>query len=101
MAVRVLWVIKGLGPGGAERLLVNLATAHDASVATFECAYVVPEKDHLVAEMEAAGVPCECVSHRARDPWWPLRLSREQFLKVVALAVLCSGAFLIYRYAAG
>ncbi len=76
MAVRVLWVIKGLGPGGAERLLVNLATAHDASVATFECAYVVPEKDHLVAEMEAAGVPCECVSHRARDPWWPLRLAR-------------------------
>lgn len=30
-----------------------------------------------------------------------LRLSREQFIKVVALAVLCSGAFLIYRYAAG
>lgn len=29
-----------------------------------------------------------------------LRLSREQFLRVVALAVLCSGAFLIYRYVA-
>ncbi len=28
-----------------------------------------------------------------------LRLSREQFLRVVALAVLCSGAFLIVRYA--
>ena len=76
MAVRVLWVIKGLGPGGAERLLVSLAGAHDPSVATFECAYVVPEKRHLVAEMEAAGVPCECVAHRARDPWWPWRLAR-------------------------
>ncbi|WP_172705844.1 TSUP family transporter, partial [Variovorax paradoxus] len=30
-----------------------------------------------------------------------LRLSREQFLRVVALAVLCSGAFLIVRYAMG
>lgn len=28
-----------------------------------------------------------------------LRLSREQFLRVVGVAVLCSGAFLIYRYA--
>lgn len=30
-----------------------------------------------------------------------LRLSREQFLRVVGVAVLCSGAFLIYRYVAG
>lgn len=30
-----------------------------------------------------------------------LRLSREQFLRVVALAVLCSGAFLVVRYAMG
>jgi uncharacterized membrane protein YfcA len=29
-----------------------------------------------------------------------LRLSREQFLQVVGVAVLCSGAFLIYRYCA-
>ena len=28
--VRVLWVVKGLGPGGAERLLVAAANAHDA-----------------------------------------------------------------------
>jgi len=76
VAVHVLWVIKGLGPGGAERLLVGLAGAHDPKVATFECAYVVPEKCHLVAEMEAGGVPCECVSHGERDMWWPLRLAR-------------------------
>jgi len=76
VAVHVLWVIKGLGPGGAERLLVGLAAAHDPAVATFECAYVVPEKSHLVADLEAAGVPCECVSHRSRDWWWPLRLAR-------------------------
>lgn len=76
MAVHVLWVIKGLGPGGAERLLLSLAGAHDPSVATFECAYVLPEKQHLVPALESAGVPCQCVSRRTRDPWWPVRLAR-------------------------
>ncbi|MEQ1701858.1 MAG: GNAT family N-acetyltransferase [Ilumatobacteraceae bacterium] len=76
MAVHVLWVIKGLGPGGAERLLAGLATAHDPSVATFECAYVVAAKSHLVGQLEAAGVPCECMSRSARDWSWPLRLAR-------------------------
>ena len=76
MAVHVLWVIKGLGPGGAERLLVALAGVHDPEVATFECAFVVPWKDHLVADLEARGVRCHCLSARRRDPRWPLRLAR-------------------------
>lgn len=76
MAVHVLWVIKGLGPGGAERLLAGLATAHDPTIATFECAYVVAAKSHLVGQLEAAGVPCECLSHGRRDWSWPLRLAR-------------------------
>ena len=50
VAVRVLWVVKGLGPGGAERLLVAAAGAHDAERFEIECAYVLPWKDHLVAE---------------------------------------------------
>jgi len=74
--VRVLWVVKGLGPGGAERLLVGLAGAHDPAVATFECAYVLPCKNHLVAELEARDVPCDCMSHHRRDLLWPLRLAR-------------------------
>ncbi|MCB0983579.1 MAG: GNAT family N-acetyltransferase [Ilumatobacter sp.] len=76
MAVHVLWVIKGLGPGGAERLLVALAGAHDPEVATFECAFVVPWKDHLVADLEARGVRCHCLSTSRRDPRWPIRLAR-------------------------
>ena len=76
MGVRVLWVIKGLGPGGAERLLVSLAAAHDPSVATFECSYVVPWKRHLVPELEQRGVPCRCVGRAGRDLLWPLRLAR-------------------------
>ncbi len=76
VAVHVLWVIKGLGPGGAERLLVSMAAAHDPQVATFECAYVVPWKGHLVPDLEARNVPCQCVSHARRDLRWPLRLAR-------------------------
>ncbi|MDO8362930.1 MAG: GNAT family N-acetyltransferase [Actinomycetota bacterium] len=76
MAVSVLWVIKGLGPGGAERLLVSLAGAHDPEVASYECAFVLPWKRHLVPQLEARGVPCRCVAKGRRDPLWPLRLAR-------------------------
>ena len=31
--------------------------------------------DAVVAELEAAGVPCECVSRRDRDLLWPWRLA--------------------------
>lgn len=74
---RVLWLIKGLGPGGAERLLVAAATAHDREVFDIEAAYLLPWKDHLVAELEALGVPCTCLGVRdERDLRWTLRLRR-------------------------
>jgi len=76
VAVRVLWVVKGLGPGGAERLLVAAATAHDRRAVELECAYVLPYKDHLAGELEAHGVVTHCVSRTRRDWRWPLRLAR-------------------------
>jgi glycosyltransferase involved in cell wall biosynthesis/GNAT superfamily N-acetyltransferase len=75
VAVRVLWVVKGLGPGGAEHLLVAAARAHDPERVHLECAYVVPWKDHLVGELEAAGVRTHCLSLRRRDRLWPQRLA--------------------------
>ncbi len=39
-------------------------------------AYVLPWKDHLAGELEAAGVETVCLSMRRRDPRWPLRLRR-------------------------
>ena len=39
-------------------------------------AYVVPWKDHLAGELEAAGVATMCLSTRRRDLRWPLRLRR-------------------------
>lgn len=74
MAARVLWVVKGLGPGGAERLLVAAAQAHDHTYFQIECAYVLPWKDHLAGELESAGVRCTCVHPRRRDWRWPWRL---------------------------
>lgn len=76
MAIEVLWLIKGLGPGGAERLLVNMAGApHDADI-HFTCAYVLPQKSHLVEQLEKVGVRCICLSRHQRDPRWPLQLRR-------------------------
>ena len=67
--MRVLWVVKGLGPGGAERLLVAAAGAHDQERFDIECAYVLPWKDHLVGELESAGVRTHCLSTEAhRSP---------------------------------
>ncbi len=76
MPLRVLWVIKGLGPGGAENLLVAAARAHDPNVVTLECAYVLPWKDHLAEQLQQAGVVVHCVSHERDDRRWPLRLRR-------------------------
>ena len=71
---RVLWVIKGLGPGGAERLLCAAARAHDHERFHIECAYVLPWKDHLAEELERAGVRTHCLSRKRTDWRWPLRL---------------------------
>ena len=57
VTVRVLWLIKGLGPGGAERLLVEHARPGIVTAFRYEVAYVLDWKQHLVPELEALGVP--------------------------------------------
>ena len=70
-ALRVLWLTKGLGPGGAERLLVTHAAVADPERVTFEAAYLLPQKTHLVAELEAHGVR-DPSARRAPGPRPPL-----------------------------
>lgn len=71
----MLWLVKGLGPGGAERLLVAAAAAHDRDDFSFEVAYLLPGKDHLVPELESLGVPTHCLGVRdERDLRWAHRL---------------------------
>lgn len=74
---RVLWLIKGLGPGGAERLLVEHARIGGEEGFDFEVAYLLPWKDHLVPELEALGVPTMCLQVRTvADLRWVTRLRR-------------------------
>jgi glycosyltransferase involved in cell wall biosynthesis len=76
-ALRVLWLTKGLGPGGAERLLVTHAAVNDPDRVAYEAAYLLPHKRHLVSELEALGVPThDLASPRDVDPRWLRRLGR-------------------------
>jgi glycosyltransferase involved in cell wall biosynthesis len=78
VTIRVLALIKGLGPGGAERLLVGQAQAHDRTELDLEIAHLLPGRAQLAPEIEAAGVPVTCLDGRhAGDPRWLLRLRRR------------------------
>ncbi|MEO7572246.1 MAG: glycosyltransferase, partial [Acidimicrobiales bacterium] len=74
--VRVLHLVKGLGPGGAERLLVSMASVADLDVVRHEVAYLLPWKQHLVPQLEALAVPVHLLAgpRGLGDPRWPRRL---------------------------
>lgn len=54
--IRVLWLVKGLGPGGAEQLLLLSAKVADHERFDYRLRYVRPDKTHLVPEFESVGV---------------------------------------------
>ena len=58
---RVLVLIKGLGIGGAEKLISEGARYWDRSSYDYHVAYVLPWKDQLVAEIQDLGIPVRCV----------------------------------------
>lgn len=70
--IRVLWLIRGLGPGGAEHLLVAHARAAGDGFA-YEVAYQVAAKDHLVPALRDAGVEVHRLGSGAS---WPMELRR-------------------------
>jgi hypothetical protein len=75
--MKVLWLIKGLGPGGAEHLLVSMARVADRSRLRFTVAYLLDWKDALVAPLEAEGLDVCCLGVTdARDLRWAVRLRR-------------------------
>jgi glycosyltransferase involved in cell wall biosynthesis len=74
---RVLWLIKGLGPGGAERLLVDAARSIERDRFDVSAAYLLAEKDQLVGELRDAGVRSTCLGARGDlDPRWVAGLRR-------------------------
>lgn len=67
---RVLLLIKGLGRGGAERLVVGCARLGRRF--QYEVAYLLPWKDALVPDLTKAGIPVHCLGADARR--WVRRL---------------------------
>lgn len=75
--VRVLWLVNGLGRGGAEQLLLSLARAMDPSRINIDVAYRLPHKDALVGALEATGAKVHCLSGPSLGGLgWPLNLRR-------------------------
>jgi glycosyltransferase involved in cell wall biosynthesis len=72
---RILHVIKGLARGGAEQLLVSQAPYLDGSRFEYEIAYLLPDHNALVEELEEAGLPVHCL-YGARGAEWVGRLRR-------------------------
>ena len=54
--IKVLWLIKGLGPGGAEQLLLLSARVADHGAFDYRVAYLRPDKTHLIPEFQALGL---------------------------------------------
>ena len=66
--VRVLWLVKGLGPGGAEQLLLLAAGVVDRDRFDYRVAYVRADKTHLVPEFVAKGLVPQRLGANASGP---------------------------------
>lgn len=72
---RVLWLIKGLNRGGAERLVTTVATRLDPDRVEVTVAYVLEGADDFAADVEAAGLETICLGGRSTvDRRWLSRL---------------------------
>ena len=73
----MLWLFKGLGPGGAEHLLVSTARVADREGFAFSTAYLLNWKSALVETLRAEGVEVIGLDvSKATDPRWLWRLRK-------------------------
>ncbi|MCC5947032.1 MAG: glycosyltransferase [Nitriliruptoraceae bacterium] len=74
---RVLWLIKGLNRGGAERLVSQMAPRFDRSRFDVEVAYVTQDANAFVPDLLARGVRVHCLGGRRNvELGWPRNLRR-------------------------
>lgn len=74
--LRVLWLIKGLGPGGAEGLLVSHAQ-HSSPRIAYTTAYLLCQWSQRAEALRRAGVDVICLKGgREWDFRWAVRLRR-------------------------
>jgi glycosyltransferase involved in cell wall biosynthesis len=76
--LKVLWLIKGLGAGGAEQLVLQGARYRDPDLVEPAVAYLLPGKSTLAESLEHRGCrPVRCLGAKTSwDPRWILRLRR-------------------------
>jgi glycosyltransferase involved in cell wall biosynthesis len=73
--LRILLVIKGLGFGGAERLLMETVAAGDRGAFDYEVAYVLAGSDGLADAIRSGGTPVHPLgASRSADLTWLGRL---------------------------
>jgi glycosyltransferase involved in cell wall biosynthesis len=73
--IRILVLIKGLGLGGAERLIADASAVWDTNTFEYTVAYVLPWKDQLVEPIESHGIEVVCIGgRRGLDLRTPFRL---------------------------
>jgi glycosyltransferase involved in cell wall biosynthesis len=66
---RILHLIKGLGRGGAELLLLSATPYVDRDRFAYEVAYLLPQKSDLVMELNEAGIPVHCLNGGSNLGW--------------------------------
>ena len=66
---RILHIIKGLARGGAEQLLLSQAPHLDRTRFEYEVAYLLPDHDAMVGDLERAGLPVTCLDGTAGVGW--------------------------------
>jgi glycosyltransferase involved in cell wall biosynthesis len=71
---KVMILIKGLGAGGAEKLLSTSIPYLNRECYDYEVAYILPHKNDLVHEFQEAGIPVFCVN--GPNPYDPRSLFR-------------------------
>ncbi len=75
--IRVLLAIKGLGHGGAERLLVDTLAARNTVAFEYEVAFVMSSADTLAPAIAAHGIPVHDLGARSNvDLRWVPRFRR-------------------------
>ena len=73
----VVVAIKGLGIGGAEKLIVEGARFWDRDRFDYQVAYALPWKDQLVEALSDQGIPVTCFgSSRGLTPASAVRFSK-------------------------
>ncbi|MGB7861065.1 MAG: glycosyltransferase [Acidimicrobiia bacterium] len=75
--IRVLVLIKGLGIGGAEKLVADSAPLWDRERFDYRVAYILPWKDQLVPVLDEVHVAVDCIGGaRGTDISTPIRLRK-------------------------